>query len=290
MTAATYAATRGQKVSDLVKGDLDALKRFDMSADDKNKLNAWEALLNSAGDGDDGVEPVHVGAGHHAGGDVGERHQGGLGGRGQRRRALEHGHQRSRRGGHVFGDGGALGGLQLQPGDLPEVPAELLLQGPGDHRRVAQPVAPALQRQHVGDVRRGRPHRSCETIDKYYAHEVRQAGRHARRDHEPRRVDAARQHRHGLVQRDVGRQRPQPEQPADHPGRQLRGLLQGRPDDQLDTATASTGATATVWQGNSESQCADGSATGSGQRPHPADRDHRDRRPTPRSTSTSTTS
>jgi hypothetical protein len=48
-TAATYAATRGQKVSDLVKGDLEALKRFDMSADDKNKLNAWEALLNSVG-------------------------------------------------------------------------------------------------------------------------------------------------------------------------------------------------------------------------------------------------
>jgi hypothetical protein len=48
-TAATYAATRGQRVSDLVKGDLEALKRFDMSADDKNKLNAWEALLNSVG-------------------------------------------------------------------------------------------------------------------------------------------------------------------------------------------------------------------------------------------------
>ena len=49
MTAATYAATRGQKVSDLVKGDLEALKRFDMSAADMDKLNAWEALLNDVG-------------------------------------------------------------------------------------------------------------------------------------------------------------------------------------------------------------------------------------------------
>jgi hypothetical protein len=49
MTAATYASTRGQRVSDLVKSDLDALKRFNMSADDTNKLNAWEALINDVG-------------------------------------------------------------------------------------------------------------------------------------------------------------------------------------------------------------------------------------------------
>lgn len=49
MTADTYAAVRGKKVSDLVKSDLEALKRFDMSADDKNKLAAWEALINSVG-------------------------------------------------------------------------------------------------------------------------------------------------------------------------------------------------------------------------------------------------
>jgi hypothetical protein len=49
MTAATYASTRGQRVSDLVKSDLDALKRFNMSADDMNKLNAWEALINDVG-------------------------------------------------------------------------------------------------------------------------------------------------------------------------------------------------------------------------------------------------
>jgi hypothetical protein len=49
MSAATYASTRGQRVSDLVKSDLDALKRFNMSAADKDKLNAWEALLNDTG-------------------------------------------------------------------------------------------------------------------------------------------------------------------------------------------------------------------------------------------------
>jgi Protein of unknown function (DUF1552) len=45
----TYASTRGQKISDLVKGELESLKRFDMSSDDKDKLNKWEALLNSTG-------------------------------------------------------------------------------------------------------------------------------------------------------------------------------------------------------------------------------------------------
>lgn len=46
MSPDTYATTRGKKISDLVKGDLEALKRFDMSADDKNRIAVWESLLN----------------------------------------------------------------------------------------------------------------------------------------------------------------------------------------------------------------------------------------------------
>ena len=49
MNADTFASLRGQKVSDLVKQDLDALKRTDMSKDDKNKIDVWESLLNSTG-------------------------------------------------------------------------------------------------------------------------------------------------------------------------------------------------------------------------------------------------
>lgn len=49
MNADTYASLRGKKISDLVKGDLDSLKRTDMSADDKNKIDVWESLLNSTG-------------------------------------------------------------------------------------------------------------------------------------------------------------------------------------------------------------------------------------------------
>jgi hypothetical protein len=45
----TYASTRNKRISDLVKHDLDALKRFDMSADDKNKIDQWESLLNAVG-------------------------------------------------------------------------------------------------------------------------------------------------------------------------------------------------------------------------------------------------
>jgi len=48
-TPATYAATRGKRVTDLVRGDLEALERFDMSAVDRNKLEAWKALVNDTG-------------------------------------------------------------------------------------------------------------------------------------------------------------------------------------------------------------------------------------------------
>lgn len=49
MNMDTYASLRGKKVSDLVKQDLDALKRTNMSGDDKRKIDAWEALLNATG-------------------------------------------------------------------------------------------------------------------------------------------------------------------------------------------------------------------------------------------------
>lgn len=45
MNADTYAVSRGKTVLDVVKDDLESLKRVDMSASDKMKLDAWEALL-----------------------------------------------------------------------------------------------------------------------------------------------------------------------------------------------------------------------------------------------------
>jgi hypothetical protein len=45
----TYAAVRGKKVTDLVRADLEALERFDMSAADHQKLEAWKALVNDTG-------------------------------------------------------------------------------------------------------------------------------------------------------------------------------------------------------------------------------------------------
>ncbi len=42
----SYAAARGKKISDLVKGDLEALKRMDMSAADRSKIEVWESILN----------------------------------------------------------------------------------------------------------------------------------------------------------------------------------------------------------------------------------------------------
>jgi len=49
MTPADYAAVRGKAVTDLVKDDLETLERYPMSMDDKNKLEAWKALLNDMG-------------------------------------------------------------------------------------------------------------------------------------------------------------------------------------------------------------------------------------------------
>jgi hypothetical protein len=47
MSPDTYAAVKGQSVLDLVKDDLETLKRVDMSMADRNKLQAWEDLLDS---------------------------------------------------------------------------------------------------------------------------------------------------------------------------------------------------------------------------------------------------
>jgi hypothetical protein len=49
MTAATYAMQRGQKVCDLIKDDLASLKRQVGSADDMNKLDVWAQLCNDMG-------------------------------------------------------------------------------------------------------------------------------------------------------------------------------------------------------------------------------------------------
>lgn len=49
MSPDSYAAIRGKSVVDLVRDDLDALQRFDMSQSDKQKLEAWKALLSQTG-------------------------------------------------------------------------------------------------------------------------------------------------------------------------------------------------------------------------------------------------
>jgi len=46
MNADTYATVRGKSVIDVVRDDLDSLERFDMSASDKMKLEAWKQLLD----------------------------------------------------------------------------------------------------------------------------------------------------------------------------------------------------------------------------------------------------
>jgi hypothetical protein len=49
MTTATYASTRGKRITDCVKDDLAQFERQDMSAEDKNKVAIWKSLLNDMG-------------------------------------------------------------------------------------------------------------------------------------------------------------------------------------------------------------------------------------------------
>jgi hypothetical protein len=49
MSPDTYAAVRGKSVLDLVKDDLETLERYDMGQGDRNKLEAWKALLDDTG-------------------------------------------------------------------------------------------------------------------------------------------------------------------------------------------------------------------------------------------------
>jgi hypothetical protein len=44
-TATDWKVLQGKSILDLVKGDLDGLKRLNMSANDKKKIDAWAALL-----------------------------------------------------------------------------------------------------------------------------------------------------------------------------------------------------------------------------------------------------
>jgi hypothetical protein len=48
-SADSYAASRGKRISDLVKGDLESLKRLDMSADDRRKIAVWATLHHDVG-------------------------------------------------------------------------------------------------------------------------------------------------------------------------------------------------------------------------------------------------
>jgi hypothetical protein len=48
-TADDYAAIKGKSIIDLVRGDLTTLEGFDMSASDREKLEAWKDLLSETG-------------------------------------------------------------------------------------------------------------------------------------------------------------------------------------------------------------------------------------------------
>ena len=217
MSPDTYATTRGKKISDLVKGDLDALKRFDMSADDKNRIAVWESLLNDMTTVVTTSNQCTMDVATKLGATQANVNAASMGGLGKD--VLSNMVTSSLDGADIYSVMAVLAAMcNYNPVDLPEVPAQLRLQRAQHPRRGARPLAPSQQREHVRKLLPECPQPAPD--DRHLLREeVRQPGRHARRRREPRRVDVARQHRHRLVPGDVGRKRPQPEQPADHSGR-----------------------------------------------------------------------
>jgi hypothetical protein len=47
----TYSVLKGKSILDIVRGDLETLERYDMSMSDRQKLEAWKALLTGTIDG-----------------------------------------------------------------------------------------------------------------------------------------------------------------------------------------------------------------------------------------------
>ena len=260
-TAATYAATRGQRVSDLVKGDLEALKRFDMSADDKNKLNAWEALLNSAGTVMTSNNQCSSGLAT----------------------MLEATSANVTKAGGAAGSGDVLSNMvtsDLDGADMYSVMA--VLSAVCNYNPVIFLKYPPnfyFKGLGITDESHNLSHRlsnanmtgTCvagalsklETIDKYYATKfaklVGMLDGIKNPDGTTLLDNTVTTWFNEMSDGNAHNLNNLPVIQAGSGG----GYFKVGQSIQLDTATASTGATATVWQGNSESQCADGSATGS---------------------------
>ena len=128
-------------------------------------------------------------------------------------------------------------------------PGNYVFKGLGINTGVALPLSPPRQRGHAGQLSAERRRDAAEgrrVLREKFANLVGMLDSIPEGD-----GDGPRQHRRCLVQRNVGRQRAQPQQRSDRSGWQRRRLLQDRLVDQRRPTPGATELT----NGNSMSQC-----------------------------------
>ena len=221
-TPASYAAIRGKKISDLVRAELADFKRQDMSAEDRRKVAVWESARQRRG------RPCVTDACTQ---DLATR----LGATSANLMPVSNISNMVTSdldGADMYSVMAVLAAAcNYNPVIFLKYPPNYVYSGIGisaDSDNLSHRLDNAGLH---GDLLPGRAQPAAKARH-LLRDEVRQAGRHARRRPERRRVDAPRQQRRGLVPGLVGRLRPQPEQPSDHSGGQLRRHLQDRLDDQ----------------------------------------------------------
>ena len=166
MSPATYAAIRGKKVTDLVKACLEDFERQDMSGEDRRKVAAWKALVNDTGAivttqcTQDLATRLGATSANLSAATMGSAGMDIL------TKAVTPDLYGS---GHVFRHGGARDRLQLQPRHRPEVPRELDFSRARPDRGLGQPVSPPRQRGLDGALPPERARDDPDDSNTYYA-------------------------------------------------------------------------------------------------------------------------
>ena len=255
MSPDTYAAIRGKSIVDLVKDNLADARAVRHEPADKHKLAAWKALLNQTAPVIASAQcttdlATMLGATQA---NVSKAAMRGLGVDVLTTKVSD-----DLDGADMYSAIAVLAAAcNSNPVIFMKYPGELRVQGARHQHRVALPLAPPRQRGHAGQLPARTRSRCSQTIDGYYAQKF--ANLVGMLDSIPEGDGhAARQQRRRLVQRDVGRQRAQPQQRSDHSGRQRGGYFKTGWTINVDTATriGRPDAAATAM-----SECADGTAT-----------------------------
>ena len=205
------------------------LERLDMSAEDKNKLAVWKELLNDAGTVVTRAGSAR-GPGHHAGRDarrtsaMRRRRPGPTSSRPRSRHDLD--------GADMYSVIAVLSAAcNYNPVIFLKYPANYVFTGLGINTE-SHSLSHRLDNASMTGTCLPNALDMLQTIDDVLRAEIRQPGRHARQHHEGRRATVLDNTAAVWFNEMSDGNRPQPEQPPDRSGGQLRRLLQDGLDRQ----------------------------------------------------------